>query len=274
MTKRLYISADIEGITGIAAREQLGPQGFEYEKARRLYTAEIAAAAEGAIAAGVDEIVVSDSHGNGLSLIPESLPDCVSLVRSWPRPLLMMDGIDRGAYMGCMLLGYHAGVGNAGGTLSHTMSSRVIMSFKVNGIEMSEAMLSAATAAHFGVPLLMISGDDVFLDETVPVLQPAVSVKTKESRGFLSSLSPSPQRVQADIRAAAAAAVRKAGQAKAYHVEGPYEVEMVLKNRVTLELLAYLPQFTRRDANTIVFTARDMVELNHILCFMMFYKFE
>src|SRR5215510_3738280 len=91
---KIYISADMEGITGVVTNEQLGPTGFEYTRFREFMTQEVNAAIEGARAAGATEIVVSDSHGNGQNLLMENLAKNILLIRSWPRPLMMMQGID------------------------------------------------------------------------------------------------------------------------------------------------------------------------------------
>jgi len=91
---KIYISVDMEGLAGVVTAEQLGPTGFEYQRFRRFMTEETLAAIEGARAAGAGEILVSDSHGNGQNLLLEMFPDDIEIVRSWPRPLMMMEGID------------------------------------------------------------------------------------------------------------------------------------------------------------------------------------
>src|SRR5215470_2773145 len=91
---RVYISADMEGVAGVVTSDQLGPPGFEYERFRGFMTNEVLAAIEGARAAGATEFLVSDSHGNGENLLIERFPKDVQIVRSWPRPLAMMQGID------------------------------------------------------------------------------------------------------------------------------------------------------------------------------------
>src|SRR3954466_12899598 len=91
---KVYISADMEGITGVASADQLGPASFEYQRAREWMTGEVAAAMQGAREAGATEFVISDSHGNGESLLIDRLPTDapVRIVRSFPRPLAMMEG--------------------------------------------------------------------------------------------------------------------------------------------------------------------------------------
>src|SRR5687767_6142255 len=108
---KIYISADMEGVVGVVTNEQLGPQGFEYQRFREFMTQEVNAAIEAAFEAGATEIVVSDSHGNGQNLLIEKLPKNILLVRSWPRPLMMMQGIDE-TFAGAIFLGYHTGTTN------------------------------------------------------------------------------------------------------------------------------------------------------------------
>src|SRR6185437_14572319 len=89
---KIYISADMEGVVGVVTADHLGPQGFEYNRFREFMTEEVKAAVEAAFEAGAADIVISDSHGNGENILIEKLPGNVTVVRSWPRPLMMMEG--------------------------------------------------------------------------------------------------------------------------------------------------------------------------------------
>jgi D-amino peptidase len=273
---RIHISADIEGVAGVIARDQLGPAGFDYAAARVLWTQEVLAVIEGARTGGADEIVVSDSHGNGQTLLIDRLPAGVQLVRGWPRPLLMMQGIEEGEFGGAILLGYHAGAGNIGGGLSHTLSSRGITSLRLNGNEANEATLSAATAAHFGVPVVMASGDDVFVDEFHRMLPECGAVVTKTSHGTFSGRSLAPIDSATLLRETARKAVHesRAGAGRLFELSTPIEVEISLKYRFVAELLDYLAVFDRTGPLGIRFTARDVLELNRILAFILFYRFD
>src|SRR5690606_21632912 len=111
------------------------------------------------------EILVADAHGNGQNLLIERLPDDVMVVRSWPRPLNMMAGIDD-TFDGAILLGYHASTANERGVRAHTFSSANVTGFRLNNATMSEGGMSAAIAGHFGVPIIMVSGDHVAVAET------------------------------------------------------------------------------------------------------------
>src|SRR5215510_12213355 len=140
---KIYISADMEGVVGVVTNEQLGPQGFEYQRFREFMTQEVNAAIEGAVAAGATEIVVSDSHGNGQNLLIEKLPKNVLLVRSWPRPLEMMEGIDS-SFAGAIFIGYHSATSSMAGVRAHTISSARFADVKLNNSSVSEAALNAA----------------------------------------------------------------------------------------------------------------------------------
>src|SRR5262245_30364379 len=111
---RIYISADREGVVGVVTGEQLGPQGLEDRRCREFMTQEVSAAVEAAFEAGATEVVVSDSHGNAQNLLIEKLPKQVLLVRAFPRPLMMMQGIDEN-FAGVIFLGYHASTTNSQG---------------------------------------------------------------------------------------------------------------------------------------------------------------
>ena len=129
---KIYISVDMEGIAGVVTNDQLGPPGFEYERFRGFMTNETLAAIEGARAAGATEFVVSDSHGNGESLLIEKFPKDVTIVRAWPRPLAMMQGIDE-SFAGVLFVGYHASTTNPQGVRAHTMSSATLADVRLNG---------------------------------------------------------------------------------------------------------------------------------------------
>ncbi|HWP41714.1 MAG TPA: M55 family metallopeptidase, partial [Blastocatellia bacterium] len=140
---KIYISADMEGVVGAVTGDQLGPAGFEYSRFREFMTSEVNAAIEAAFRAGATEIVVSDSHGNGQNLLIEKLPKTVTVVRSWPRPLMMMQGIDE-TFDGAIFLGYHTSTSNMEGVRAHTISSARLAEVRLNGKPVSEAAINAA----------------------------------------------------------------------------------------------------------------------------------
>jgi D-amino peptidase len=265
---RVFISSDIEGVAGVVSREETGAAGFDWGRARERMTREVLAAIEGARAAGADGFVVADSHGSALNLIPEMMPDDAELVRGWPRPLMMMEGIERGAFACAFLLGYHAGARWGGGGLAHSFASRLFSSLKVGGRELPEAGVNAAIAGQFGVPVTLVTGDDVCVDEVLALLGPVETVVAKRSLGFFAAAGRAPAAVEADIRAAARRAVERAGQIAPWRLDGPLTVEIEVKAPLMAETLAYLPLFERTGAAQVRFQAKDAGEVARYLQFL------
>src|SRR4051795_3956987 len=147
---KVYISVDMEGIAGVVTADQLSPTGFEYARAREFMTGEALAAIAGARDAGATQIVVSDSHGNGENLLIDKFPPDVTIIRSWPRPLMMMEGIDS-TFDAAIFIGYHAATTNPAGVRAHTISSAHLAEVSLNGTTMPESGINAAIAGYYGV---------------------------------------------------------------------------------------------------------------------------
>ena len=265
--KRLYISADMEGIAGVATIEHLTPAGFEYQQAREWYTAEVLAVCEAAFERGIEEVVVSDSHGNGQGLLIDRLPDNVQVVRSWPRPLCMMEGVDVGEYVGAMLIGYHSGASDVRGVLAHTLHGGAISEVRLNGQVASETVISAYTAAHFGVPLIMVSGCDAYIEHAKSVLPGVEGVITKWTSSLTCARMLKPAIAQANVGAGATAALSRLDSFSVKPLPENIDTDIVCKNRKGAELLAYLPSVDRVDAHTIKFVGKSMVEVSQFLQF-------
>lgn len=268
---KIYISADMEGLAGAVTGEQLGPDGFEYQRFREFMTAEVNAAIDAARAAGATEILVSDSHGNGQSLLIEELPEDVMVVRSWPRPLGMMDGIDE-SFDGVIFLGYHSSTSNSRGVRAHTMSSANVTELRLNGIAMSEGGLNAAIAGSFGVPVILITGDDVAVAETQVIVGNVEGAVVKWSRGFHSARTLTPQAAQEVIRTRVASAISRIEEFEPYVLEPPVEVELSLKHYRPVELLDYLPNVERISSHSVRFMAEDMEEVSRFLTFVLNFR--
>ena len=268
---KVYISADMEGVVGVVTDQQLGPSGFEYTRFREFMTQEVIAAIEGARDAGATEILVSDSHGNGQNLLIEKLPQDITLVRAWPRPLMMMQGIDE-TFDAAIFIGYHASTDNPYGIRAHTMSSGRLASVKLNGTPMPEAGINAAIAGHFGVPVVMISGDDAIVDEARRLLGDIEGAVVKWSIGFHSGRTIMPEAAYELIRAKAAAALRRLDDFSPYRLQTPITADVRFKNYRPSEVLAYLPIVERTDSHSIRFVGGNMVEVSKFFEFMLYYN--
>lgn len=263
---KVYISADLEGVVGVVTGDQLGPGGFEYGRFRQFMTNEVNAAIDAAREMGATEILVSDSHGNGENLLIEQLPDDIQLVRAWPRPLMMMEGID-GTFDAAILIGYHASTNNTEGVRAHTISSANLTAVRLNDVEMMEASINAAIAGDFGVPVVMISGDDATIDEARRIIGDVEGAVVKWNYGFHSARTIMPEASYALIGDRVRAALARIDDFEPYVMSGPVELEISFKNYMPAEVMAYLPNVDRVDAHTIRFVGRDMTEISKFIAF-------
>lgn len=266
---RLYISADIEGTAGVSSSQQTGPAGFEFQKARDWMTKEVTSACRAAFACGVKEVVVSDSHGSGQNLLLDDLPENVQVVRSWPRPLCMMEGIDHGNFDAAIFLGYHTGATDLFGVLAHTLSSAGIRAVRLNGEIASETVISAATAAHYGVPVIMVSGDDAYTAHAKSILGEIECATVKWSASHTSVRTLLPQEACELINHHLKKALKRLDDFQPHVINTSISVEVACVKRESVELLAYLPMFTRTSSTTIQFVAEDMPAVSRILSFLL-----
>jgi len=269
---KIYISADIEGIAGVINRDQGGPDGFEYDKGREWMTGEVRVACEAAQDRGATDIVISDSHGNAQNLLMDALPESVRVVRSWPRPLGMMQGLEEGGFDAAMLIGYHAGSTNKGGLMAHTLYGTVVHEVRINGQVASETLISAGIAGHFGVPVIFVSGDDVYVEETRGLLDDFEAVITKTSYGTLSGSTLTPARARDLIHQKVGEALDRLGDFKPLSFAGSIALQVDFKHRLPAEMLDYLPIVQRISAYTVEYQATDMLDVSRFLSFVTFYE--
>ncbi|MBC7898063.1 MAG: M55 family metallopeptidase [Cytophagaceae bacterium] len=268
---KVYISVDMEGIGGVVTNEQLGPTGFEYQRARQFMTDEVNAAIQGARDAGATQILVSDSHGNGQNILIDQLPNDVTIIRAWPRPLMMMEGIDS-TFDAALFIGYHSGTSNVNGVRAHTMSSATLTGVALNGTQVPEGGINAAIAGHFGVPIVMISGDDAAIEEVRRFTGPIEGAQVKRAISFHSAATMTPKAAAELVRQRAKAGVERRGSFKPYRLGSSIAVEISFKHYRAAEIVAYLPNVTRVNAHTIRFVGRDIVEVSRFLEFLNTYQ--
>ena len=263
-TRKIFISVDMEGITGVVQPAQLGPDGFEYQRARDWMTAEVNAAIQGARDAAPADIVVCDSHGNGQSVLIDKLPDDVRIVRGFPRPLEMMQGIDD-SFAAAVFVGYHASEWTSDAVRGHTISSARLLGVKLNGMEASEGIYNAALAGQFGVPVAFVSGDRLAVTQVQQVAPSAEGAIVKEPYGYHSAMTMTPARGQALIRDGVKRAMAKLGMLQPYRVKTPIDLEVGFKLTIDAERAAFVPGLTRSDAHRVKGTFTDMVQITRLL---------
>jgi D-amino peptidase len=264
---KVYISVDMEGIAGVVTADQLGPEGFEYERFRRFMTDEALAAVRAATAAGATEVVVSDSHGNGESLLLEAFPKEVRVVRSWPRHGAMMAGLDA-SFAAALFIGYHASTTNLHGVRAHTISSKHFTRLALNGKPVTEAAFNAAYAGDVGVPVIFASGDDVAVAEIRATLGELEAVVTKTALGFHAAETLTPAEACERIYAGVTQAMSARAARRPYRINHPVQLDLSFKNYAPVEMLSYLRTVERVDSHTIRFSGRDMAEVSDFVDFV------
>ena len=268
---KLYISVDMEGVVGAVTGDQLGPDGFEYQLARKFMTEEVLAAIAAARDVGVTEFLISDSHGNGENLLIEMLPEDVMVVRSWPRPLMMMQGIDS-TFDAAIFLGYHAGTTNPNGVRAHTMSSARLADIQLNGRSMLEAGINAAIAGYFGVPVIMISGDDATFEEARAIIGDIEGAVVKWNYSFHSAKTMTPAAAYKLIGEKVKAAIMRIDEFEPLVLPTPITLDVRFKNYRPSQILAYLSIVERTDAHSIRFVGSDIIEVSKFLEFLTSYN--
>ncbi len=256
----VYISIDMEGIAGIARREQCSRGTDSFPASQLLMTREANAAVDGAFEGGATRVVVNDSHGDMTNLLPEELDQRAELILGSPKlPQSMMQGLN-GDFDVAMFIGYHAGAGAADGVLAHTYSGSVY-EVRVNGESMTEAELNALLAATYGVPVGLVAGDDKICAVAEKRFPGVRTVMVKQGLGVNVAASLHPERARAAIREAAAATVAGAGELRADPDPGPFTVELDLANLNMAELCALVPGSERIGGRTVRFEGGDFREV-------------
>ena len=261
---RIYISVDMEGIAGVVHEDQTNPIdprcAGEYGRFRALMTAEANAAIEGAIAAGATAVLVNDSHWLMRNLLAEHLHPAAQLLSGGPKTWSMMEGIEAG-HDAAFFIGYHARAGTQNAILDHTYTDR-ILDVRVNGTSMGELGLNATLAGSYGVPLVLVSGDQALAAEAGQLLGQSVKtviVKTALSRNAARSLSPSEACNR--IRQAAEEAVRSLGGVRPFLPKAPFALEVDFRVTVEADLAQMAPGITRTGPRTVAYQHQDFREV-------------
>ncbi len=254
---RLYISCDMEGTAGVCSWSQCDPENTqEYPIFRRLMTLEVAAAIEGARLGGATQMLVNDSHWSMRNLLLHQLPDCDDLrvISGAAKPWSMVEGLAKGTD-GVFFTGYHAKAGEPA-TLAHTYSDS-IYGVTVNGVPCSEALLNAAMAGSYGVPVLMITGDRTIVEETLTYLPWAVGVTVKDPIGYSSVNSLTPHDACEAIRDGAREAIGRVAKGRPFTFESPFELRIETAAVEHADFIELLPSFDRIGGRAVRFSAEN-----------------
>ena len=259
---RVYISVDMEGVAGVVHEDQTDPteprHAGEYNRFRRLMTAEANAAVAGALEAGAARVVVNDSHWLMRNLLAEELNPAAELVSGGPKRLSMVEAIDTG-FDAAMFIGYHAQAGTRHAVIDHTYTSRVYQA-RINGKPVGELALNAAMAGVYAVPVALVSGDQALAAEARSVLGSSVeTVIVKEAVGRFAAKSLAPSVACERIRSGAAAALRRTHVPFVFSPPVTLEVDFIVSQMADMAEL--VPGSSRVGGRTVSYAGDDYREV-------------
>lgn len=257
---RVYVSVDMEGITGVAVGKHVQPAEKDYERFRRLMTKDANAAIEGALAAGATEIVVSDGHGPMTNVLIEELNPTARLISGSNKLLGQLEGIDKG-FDAAFFVGYHLREGGGDGILNHTFIGRIVYEVRVNGEPADEALVNAGLAGAFGVPIALVTGDSAVCAQAQAHIPGVIVAPIKEALDQFTGLSLGPEKSHALIRERAKEAIDavRAGRLSPYRAKSPVTFEVDFKRTAPAHMATVFPGVTRRGPRTISVTDADYV---------------
>lgn len=255
---KIFISADIEGISGVATNVQL-KKNDEYQRFRKLMTEEVNAAVRGAFNGGATEVVVADGHGNMSNILIEEFDERARLISGSNRVMCQLEGLDE-KVDGMMFVGHHGREsGSERTTISHTLAGICVKEMKVNGKVVGETELSAGAAGFYNVPSIFISGDDAYVDEVKETLPDVESVVTKRGIDRFAADLRSPKQVHREIEKKAEAAVQRLDTYTPYEVPGPITFDLTFKGSQQALMTTTIPTVEMTGTESVRFTCQDYI---------------
>ena len=260
---KLYISADMEGTAGITHWDETNAGHPQYEYFRDQMTREVAAACEGAMSAGAEDILIKDAHDSARNIKPSGLPEKARIFRGWDdTPCSMMAGIDE-SFDGVVFTGYHSAAGTNTNPLAHTMNTG-IQYVKINGGLMSELMINALTASYFKVPVYCVTGDKGLCD-WVRSFNPNIAV-VPVSEGYGSgSISIHPDLAVKMIRRTVEDALKQSKEDCMFPMPPYYSMEICYKDHRRAAHAANYPGCMRTDSACVAFETDDYMDVLKML---------
>ncbi len=257
---KIYLSADMEGTCGIAVWPETERRDTQdYTPLQKQMTREVAAACEGALAAGAETVLVKDAHDSARNIDPAALPRQARMHRGWSGDLLsMMTGVDKGDYDAVFFTGYHAWASCPGNPLSHTMNTRNEY-VKLNGELCSEFLINAYTAGYYNVPVALLTGDKALCDFARELIPAITTVPVNEGIGC-GVYAMHPDEAVDAIRAAAEQAAKNAANCR---VELPayFETEVRFREHKTAYSKSFYPGAALKEDKSVCFESDDWYEV-------------
>ncbi|MFD5112372.1 MULTISPECIES: M55 family metallopeptidase [unclassified Streptomyces] len=255
---KILISADMEGATGVTWPADVLPGTPQWERCRALFTSDVNAAALGFLDGGADEVLINEAHWSMRNLLLERLDERVEMLTGRHKPLSMVEGVQHGDVDGIAFVGYHTGAGTEG-VLAHTYLANSITGVWLNGARASEGLLNAHVVAEYGVPVVLVTGDDLTCEDAEGYAPEARKVAVKDHVSRYAAVCRTPARTAADIRAAAKEATALARR-YAPVSGGPFTVELEFDADHLSAAATVVPGVTPSGERRVAYTCGTMYE--------------
>ncbi|WP_030715421.1 M55 family metallopeptidase [Streptomyces sp. NRRL F-2580] len=255
---KILISADMEGATGVTWPADVLPGTPQWERCRSMFTSDVNAAVLGFHDGGADQVVINEAHWSMRNLLLERLDSRAEMLTGRHKTLSMVEGVQHGDVDGIAFVGYHTGAGTEG-VLAHTYLANSITGVWVNGVRASEGLLNAHVVAEYGVPVVLVTGDDLTCVDAAGYAPDAVTVAVKDHVSRYAAVCRTPARTAADIRAAA-----KEAAALAVRYEpvrgGPFTVELEFDAEHLAMTATVVPGVEQCGERRVAYTSETMYE--------------
>ncbi|MFE3605669.1 M55 family metallopeptidase [Streptomyces goshikiensis] len=255
---KILISADMEGATGVTWPEDVIPGASQWERCRGLFTSDVNAAVLGFFDGGADEVLINEAHWTMRNLLLEKLDARAELLTGRHKTLSMVEGVQHGDVDGVAFVGYHTGAGTEG-VFAHTYLANSITGVWVNGVRASEGLLNAHVVAEYGVPVVLVTGDDLTCMDAAGYAPDAVTVAVKDHVSRYAAVCRTPARTAADIRAAAQQAAALAVRHEPLYA-GPFTVEVEFDAEHLTLAATVVPGVERSGERRVAYTSETMYE--------------
>ena len=264
---KVYISADLEGVTGATHWDETEKRKPDYSEVREQMTAEVSAACEGALQAGSTEIWVKDAHSTARNLIASRLPREVRLIRGWSgHPFSMVQELDE-SFQVLLMIGYHSRAGSAANPLAHTVSEK-IAGLKINGCDASELHMYAYAAALVNVPLVFVSGDKGICEEAT-LLVPNISALAVKQGAGNSTVNIHPHLAVEKIRGGVQTALQQDVSKCRLPLPAQFTVDISYKDHAMARKASFFPGAVSTHPHTIRFESNDYFEVLRLFAFVL-----
>jgi D-amino peptidase len=254
---KIYMSVDLEGITGVVGSYQCLIKTGALPEVRKLVTGDVNAAIKGAVEAGAKTIWVNENH-SGRDLLSEELDPIANVLFGKPKPLMTLEGLDS-SFDAVFLIGLHAAAGTMNAVMDHTWKAKCIQNLRVNGVTIGEIGLNALLAGHYGVPVSLVTGDQATAHEAKELLGDVECAIVKTAVGRYSALCPHPSEARRIIQEAASRAISNGKRFIPFNLDYPIRMEIDYENAAYASCACWIPTAERVSSRTVAFNVPDFL---------------